>query len=51
MTRFNRAPQAHYFADGSEDNTRAQPFIVDADEPAVSGTNILSHGRSVYDQH
>lgn len=33
----NRSFIQEYFADGSEDDTRTEPFIVDADEPAVSG--------------
>jgi len=33
----NRSRVKEYFADGREDDTRTDPFIVDADEPAVSG--------------
>ena len=33
----NRSRIKEYFADGYEDDTRKEPFIVDADEPAVSG--------------
>ena len=32
----NRSHIKEYFADGREDGTRKKPFIVDADEPAVS---------------
>jgi len=33
----NRSSIKEYFANGQEDDTRIKPFIVDADEPAVSG--------------
>jgi uncharacterized OsmC-like protein len=33
----NRSNIKEYFANGQEDVTRTTPFIVDADEPAVSG--------------
>ncbi len=32
----NRSRIKEYFADGREDEARSEPFIVDADEPAVS---------------
>ena len=32
----NRSRIKEYFADGREDEARSKPFIVDADEPAVS---------------
>ena len=35
----NRSRIKEYFADGREDDTRSQPFIVDADEPVVSAGN------------
>lgn len=33
----NRSRVKEYFADGREDDTRTEPFIMDADEPAISG--------------
>jgi len=35
----NRSSIKGYFADGREDDTRTKPFVVDADEPAVSAGN------------
>ncbi len=33
----NRSRIQGYFADGREHDTRTQPFVVDADEPAITG--------------
>jgi uncharacterized OsmC-like protein len=35
----NRSSIKEYFAECREDDTRTRPFVVDADEPAVSGGN------------
>ena len=32
----NRSQVKGYFADGREDDTRTKPFVVDADEPAIT---------------
>ena len=32
----NRSRIQEYFADGREDDTRTEPFIIDADEPAIN---------------
>ncbi len=32
----NRSRVKGYFADGKEDDTRTEPFVVDADEPAIT---------------
>ena len=47
----NRSRIQDYFADGREDDTRTEPFIVDADEPAITSGQDSSPNPMEYVLH